>query len=84
MYYFTGERMVPPGEQKLAIYRKSLRCSQEGLKRRHPNLEIVDVPYEGSSLAAYFMKSQRARGPARTSSCLGSSGWRTWKPQWKS
>src|SRR5688572_9827759 len=22
MYYFTGERMVPPGEQKTAIYRK--------------------------------------------------------------
>jgi alpha-beta hydrolase superfamily lysophospholipase len=66
MYYFTGERMVPPGEQKLGIYRKSLRCSQEGLKRRYPNLEIVDVPYEGSSLAAYFLKSERAQGPAPT------------------
>jgi alpha-beta hydrolase superfamily lysophospholipase len=66
MYYFTGERMVPPGAQKLAIYRKSLRCSQEGLKRRYPNLEIVDVPYEASSLAAYFLKSQRAQGPAPT------------------
>jgi alpha-beta hydrolase superfamily lysophospholipase len=66
MYYYTGERMVPPGEQKTAIYRKSLRCSQEGLKRRYPDLEIADVPYEGSSLAAYFLKSQRARGPAPT------------------
>jgi len=66
MYYYTGERMVPPGEEKLAIYCKSLRCSQEGLKRRLPNLEVVDIPYEGSSLAAYFLKSPRAQGPAPT------------------
>ena len=66
MYYYTGERMVPPGEQKLGIYRKSLRCAQAGLQRRYPNLEIVDVPYESSSLAAYFLKSPRAQGPAPT------------------
>ncbi len=34
-YYYTGERFVPPGEKKLDIYRKALRCYQEGLKRRH-------------------------------------------------
>jgi alpha-beta hydrolase superfamily lysophospholipase len=65
-YYYTGERMVPPGEQKTAIYRKSLRCAQEGLKRRYANLEIVDVPYEDSSLAAYFLKSPHAKGRAPT------------------
>jgi alpha-beta hydrolase superfamily lysophospholipase len=56
-YYYTGERMVPPGEQKTSIYKKALRCYQEGLKRRYPNLEIVDVPYEGSPLPAYFLKA---------------------------
>jgi alpha-beta hydrolase superfamily lysophospholipase len=66
MYYFTGERMVPPGEQKTGIYRKSLRCSQEGLKRRYPDLEIVDIPYENSSLAAYFLKTTRNKGRAPT------------------
>jgi alpha-beta hydrolase superfamily lysophospholipase len=65
-YYYTGERMVPPGEQKLALYRKALRCFQQGLKRRYPNLEIVDVPYEGSALPAYFMKSPTATGRAPT------------------
>ena len=65
-YYYTGERMLPPGEEKLAIYRKSLRCSQEGLKRRYPNLEIVDVPYEGTALPAYFIKSPTASGRAPT------------------
>jgi hypothetical protein len=66
MYYFTGERMVPPGEQKMGIYRNSLRCSQEGLKRRYPDLESVDVPYESSSLAAYFLKTTRSKGRAPT------------------
>jgi hypothetical protein len=49
MYYYTGERMVVPGEQKLDLYRKSLRCAHEGLKRRHKNVEIVDVPFEGTA-----------------------------------
>src|SRR5688500_10282036 len=66
MYYFTGERMVPPGEQKTGTYKKSLRCSQAGLKRRYPDLEIVDIPYENSTLAAYFLKSTRTKGPAPT------------------
>ena len=65
-YYYTGERMVPPGAQKLDIYRKSLRCSQAGLKRRYPNVEIVEVPYEGTSLPAYFIKSPTAQGRAPT------------------
>jgi alpha-beta hydrolase superfamily lysophospholipase len=66
-YYYTGERMVPPGEQKTSIYRKALRCFQEGLKRRYPNLEIVDVPYEGSPLPAYFLKAHTTtdRAPTR-------------------
>lgn len=66
MYYYTGERMVVPGEQKLDLYRKSLRCAHEGLTRRHRNIEIVDVPYQGAALPAYFMKSPVATGPAPT------------------
>jgi hypothetical protein len=65
-YFYTGERMIPPGEQKLDMYRRSLRCSHEGLRRRYPNIEMVDVPYEGTSLPAYFMKSPVAKGPAPT------------------
>jgi alpha-beta hydrolase superfamily lysophospholipase len=64
-YYYTGERMVPPGKEKTDIYLKSLRCYQEGLRRRYRNIEFVEVPYEGASLPAYFMKSPvaPARGP---------------------
>jgi len=53
-YYFTGERFVPPGEQKLDLYRKALRCFHAGFRRRYPNIEHVDVPYEGAAMAAYF------------------------------
>ncbi len=65
-YYFTGERFVPPGDQKLAIYRKALRCYQAGLRRRYPNIEFVDVPYEGTALPAYFMKAIGAQNAAAT------------------
>jgi dienelactone hydrolase len=64
-YYYTGERFVPLGDRKLAIYRKALRCYQEGLKRRHPEIEFCEVPYEGKTLPAYFMKSE-AKVPAPT------------------
>lgn len=66
MYYYTGERFVAPGEHKLAIYRKALRCCRKGLKRRHPNIEFVDVPYEGASLPAYYLRAPGASGPAPT------------------
>jgi dienelactone hydrolase len=64
-YYYTGERFVPPGEKKLGIYKKALRCYQEGLKRRHPEIEFREVPYEGKTLPAYFMKSA-TKGRATT------------------
>jgi alpha-beta hydrolase superfamily lysophospholipase len=65
-YYYTGERMLAPGDKKTGIYKKSLRCFHEGLHRRYPNIEFVDVPYEGSAMPAYFMKSPVAKGPAPT------------------
>jgi dienelactone hydrolase len=64
-YYYTGERFVPLGERKLEIYEKALRCYHEGLRRRHPEIEFCEVPYEGKTLPAYFMKSA-SRSPAPT------------------
>ena len=66
MYYYTGERFVAPGEHKLGIYRKALRCCREGLRRRHNHIEFVEVPYEGMTLPAYFMKAPGAAGRAPT------------------
>lgn len=64
-YYFTGERFIEPGAEKIAMYCKALRCFHAGFERRYPNIERVDVPYEGKALAAYFMKAPgvAARAP---------------------
>lgn len=65
-YYYTGERMVYPGEAKTAIYRNALRCFHAGLARRYPQIEILEVPYETTTLPSYFIKAQGVTGPAPT------------------
>jgi dienelactone hydrolase len=65
-YYYSAERFIPPGADKMAMYEKALRCYRAALQRLHPNVEFVDVPYEGKSLAAYFMKAPGVRGRAPT------------------
>ena len=66
MYYFTGERFVPPGALKREIGRKALELHHAGLLRRYPNMEKVEVPYEGVSLPALFLKATGTTGPAPT------------------
>lgn len=56
-YYYTGERFIPPGDEKAAVGRKAYRCYREGLSRRHPEIEFVEVPYQGTTLPALFMKA---------------------------
>jgi dienelactone hydrolase len=64
-YYYSAERFIPPGEAKLAMYRKALRCYQDAMARLHPDIERVEVPYEGKSLPAWFVKG-RGQGPRPT------------------
>src|SRR2546423_7033565 len=61
-YYYSAERFVPPGEEKLAIYAKALRCYRGAMARLHPDIERVEVPHEGQSLPAWFVKG---RGPGK-------------------
>ncbi len=56
-YYYTGERFIPPGEVKIAVGRNAYRCFREGLTRRHAEIDFVEVPYEGTTLPALFMKA---------------------------
>lgn len=65
-YYFTADRPVPPGDLKLDLYRKALRCFHAGFERRYPQIERVEVPYEGASLPAYFMKASGVPAKAPT------------------
>ena len=66
MYYFTGERFIPPGALKRKVGRKALELQQAGLLRRYPNMEKVEVPFEGKSLPALFLRAPGARGRVPT------------------
>jgi hypothetical protein len=57
-YYYSAERFIPPGEEKLAMYRKALRCYQGAMQRLHPDIERVEVPYEDQALPAWFVKGK--------------------------
>jgi dienelactone hydrolase len=57
-YYYSAERFMPPTPEKLVMYRKALRCYQAAMDRLHPDIERVEVPYEGASLPAYFVKGR--------------------------
>lgn len=65
-YYGYGERYLHLGERKLAIYRKHLQCFAEGMARRYPNAERVQVPYGNTTLPAWFMRGRGSGDKAPT------------------
>ena len=66
MYYFTAERFIVPGPEKREMGRKAIECQTRGILRRYPNVERVEVPYEGRTLPALFMKAPGTTGRAPT------------------
>jgi dienelactone hydrolase len=66
MYYFTAERFIPPGAGKREMGRRAIDCQTRGILRRYPNVERVEVPYEGTTLPALFMRAPGASGRAPT------------------
>ena len=64
MLRFTGERFIPPGPEKRAIGERAYRALHAGLRTRHPEIEPVEVPYEGTTLPALFMKAPGVTGRA--------------------
>ena len=65
-YYYSAERMIPPGDERLGYYKKAIRCYHAAIERLYPNVEHVDVPYQGKAMAAFFMKAPGVRGPTPT------------------
>jgi dipeptidyl aminopeptidase/acylaminoacyl peptidase len=70
VYFLWAERFTPPGERKFNTYRRSMSCFVEGYQRRYPTIERVEVPYEGTTLPAYFMKAPGAGAAAPTVVCF--------------
>ncbi len=58
IYYFCGERFIPPSERKWQTYRDCLRCFGKGVERRFPEISRMEVPYEGTTLPAWFVKAE--------------------------
>ncbi len=69
VYLLYAERFIPPSERKFESYRHSMRCMEEGYKRRYPAVERVEVPYENGSLPALFYKAPGS-GPKPTVVCF--------------
>jgi len=66
-YFGYGERYLHMGDRKLDVYGCCLSNFAEGMKRRYPGAERVLVPYEGSTLPAWFMPAKNTGGkPAPT------------------
>jgi hypothetical protein len=63
VYYFCGERFIAPSDRKRDTYRNCLRCFCKGVARRYPGIERVEVPYDGTTLPAWFLKAD-VPGPA--------------------
>jgi dipeptidyl aminopeptidase/acylaminoacyl peptidase len=65
IYHYNAERFIVPGPEKKAQCAHAYRVWHQGIRLRQPNVEFVEVPYEGTTLPALFMKAQTA-GPAPT------------------
>jgi dienelactone hydrolase len=65
-YYYSAERMIPPGEERLGYYKEAIRCYHAAVARLYPNVEHVDVPYQGKAMAAFFMKAPGVTASAPT------------------
>ena len=57
-YYYSAERFIPPGAEKLAMYARALRCWRAAMDRLHPEIERVEVPYGDASLPAWFVQGR--------------------------
>ena len=66
IYHYNAERFITPGPEKRAQGEKAYHCWHTGIRLREPSIEFVEVPYEGITLPALFMKASTDGRPAPT------------------
>ncbi|MGA8627346.1 MAG: alpha/beta fold hydrolase, partial [Pseudolabrys sp.] len=66
IYHYNAERFITPGPEKRAQGEKAYHCWHTGIRLREPSIEFVEVPYEGTTLPALFMKALTDGRPAPT------------------
>ena len=66
IYHYNAERFITPGPEKQAQGQKAYHCWHTGIRLREPTIEFAEVPYEGITLPALFMKAFPDDRPAPT------------------
>jgi dienelactone hydrolase len=63
LYLLNAERMQSVHKpDRLAHYQRAISLQHRGIRLSRERVEIVEVPYAGSTLPAYFMPAQTADG----------------------
>ena len=72
LYYLLAERMPSHKDpRRMIAYKRGIALYEKGLKLRKEPVEIVEIPYGGHKLKAYFMKAPVLRAsPARGRAAL--------------
>ena len=60
-YFYNAERFILPGEEKRDWGRRAYRCYHTGIRLRYPNIEFVEVPYQGITLPGAVHEGRRGR-----------------------
>jgi len=64
IYYLVAERMLPHRDpQKEVVYQQGLAAFKKGYPLRKEPVEYVEIPFEGKSMPALFVKAP-VKGPA--------------------
>ena len=71
-YYQTGERFIHPRSQRsMDVYAKSVKIFQDAAAViRHPRIEPVEVPYDGTSLPALLVHPDLAAAGPMPAPCM--------------
>ena len=63
LYLLNAERMQSVHKpDRLAHYQRAIDLQHRGMRLARDSVEIVEIPYEGATLPAYFMKARNPDG----------------------
>src|SRR4029078_11652874 len=65
IYHYNAERFIVPSPDKKAQCAHAYNIWHQGIRLRQPTVELDELPYEGTTLPALFMKAQTG-APAPT------------------
>src|SRR5229473_1891564 len=71
-YYQTGERFIQPrSERSMAVYATSVEIFKDAAAIiRHPRIESVEVPYDGTSLPALLVHPEPSAAGSKPAPCM--------------